>query len=77
MKILVESNAGYVKYDDLYKEMRAATVESLIEHSIIHLRPTSRCSFDLLLFSANTPIITAESACRLYAMKRFYCENKE
>ena len=66
MKRLVESEFGFV---DICTECGIEAVDFLIEHNIIHYRPTSRCSFDLP--SHNSSIITAESACGLYAMKMF------
>ena len=42
--------------------------DSLIEHNIIHLRPTTRGSYDIGKIAIQGGVVTAESACGLYAM---------
>lgn len=65
---------GFVMYSELCKELRVKIVDSFIEHNIIHLHPTRRCTFDLpaVFYDKpdDEPIITAKSACGLYAMKK-------
>ena len=65
---------GFVFYTDLCDKLGGAVVDSFIEHNIVHLRPTKRCTYDLppsfYCYPDDIPIVTAESACGLYAMSR-------
>ena len=66
-------------YDELCDQFGATVVDSFIEHNILHLRPTRICMHDLPAVCydkpVNTgPVVTAESACGLYAMKYLYTE---
>ena len=68
------SSEGFMMCDDLCEQIGAAGVDSFIEHNILHLWPTRRCTHDLPgMFYAklvvDVPVVTAESACGLYAMK--------
>lgn len=47
MKELVNAKSGFLIYDDLCKEYGRSVIDSMIEHNILHLRPTSYYSFDL------------------------------
>ena len=69
MKKLVGSYSGVLAYQDLCKEMGRPVVDSLIEHNIIHLRPTKLCSYDVDVGDIKGGLITAESPCGLHVMK--------
>ena len=67
MKQLV-SPPGFVGYEDLCDKLGALVTDSLIEHNIIHLHPTRRCSYDLPIRD-DVPVVTAQSACGIFAME--------
>ena len=64
MEELVESPPG-ISYFHLCNTLGKPIIDSLIEHNVIHLRPTSQCCFDI----KKGDIVTAESPCGLNAMK--------
>lgn len=70
MKQLLKSQAGYLLYTDLCKDLGQKIVDSLIEHNIIHLWLCSMFSFDLSSLPDDDAVVTAHSACGLFAMKR-------
>ena len=57
--------SGAVSYRTLCKEKGMRVIDSLIEHNIIHLRPTKRNMGKNRIKGA---VVTAESGCGLYAM---------
>ena len=63
------SSEGYMMYDDLCEQIGAPVVDSFIEHNILHLRPTRRCTHDLpaMFYDKldDVPVVTAEFACGL------------
>ena len=69
MQKLVKAESGFLMYDDLCKEHGGSVIDSMIEHNILHLRPTSYCSFDLPSQPKHKAIVTAESACGRIAME--------
>ena len=70
MKTVIASPGGIVSYDVLCEKMGRKTIDSLIEHNIIHLRLTNMWSFDIDEAKVIGPVVTAESVCGLYAMRR-------
>ena len=71
MKELVKSD-GFIVYRKLRLKIGNKVVNSLIEHNILHLRPTTRCSYDFpdrLQDCLDGPLVTAESGCSLFAMR--------
>ena len=68
MKMLTSSKDGYVTYKEFVGTF-GEKVDSLIAHSLLHVRPTHKGSFDIRDPPARTPIITAESPCELFVMK--------
>lgn len=60
-------------YDELCEQFQGTVIDSFIEHNIFHLQPTWRCTYDLpvTFYSKpiDVPIVTAESACGLYAVR--------
>jgi len=74
MKKLVNATNGFLFYNDLCKELGQGIVDSFIEHNIVHLRPTSRCSYDLPI-QDHQAIITTQSACSRIAMKKLLEKN--
>ena len=69
MQKLVKAESGFLIYDDLCKEHGRSVIDSMIEHNILHLRPTNYCSFDLPSQPKHKAIVTAESACGRIAME--------
>ena len=69
MKKIVKSESGFLLYNDLCLHYGRSPIDSLIEHNIIHLRPSSYCSFDLLNQPKDDAVVTAESACGHVAME--------
>ena len=67
MEELVESPPG-VSYFNLCDTLGKPIIDSLIEHNVIHLWPTSQCCFDIDIKKGD--IVTAETPCGLNAMKR-------
>ena len=57
MKIIIASPGGVVLYNKLRRKLGRKIIDSLIEHNILHLRPTNRWLFDI------GPVVTAKSAC--------------
>ena len=72
MSKLVASE-GFLLYHDLCEKLGTMVVDSFIEHNVLHLRPTTLYMYDLpaAFYSKqiDVPIVTAESACGLYAMR--------
>ena len=56
MEMLVNSEFGVVKYSSACQELGKAVVHSMMEYNLIHMRPTSRLSFDIP--SHSEPVIT-------------------
>ena len=67
MKMLIESQCGYLLYSDLCTSLNSSVVDSLIEHNILNLRPVGLCSYDLAL--PGEAVVTPESACGRIAME--------
>ena len=68
MEKLIESENGFLLYDELCKELGEVKIVSLIEANLLHLRPTPELSYDL----ENAPkkmIVTADSPTSALAMK--------
>ena len=63
MRKVVKS--GAVSHQTLCKEKGMRVIDSLIKHNIIHLRPTKR---NMGKNRIKGGVVTAESACGLYAM---------
>lgn len=74
MKMLVNSKLGVVQYNSACDSIGKDIINSMIEYNLIHMRPTSRLSFDVL--GHKKPIITAESPAALAAMKMLVNEEK-
>ena len=68
---LVESEGGYIYFEDVCQEIDEEIIESLIEYNIIHLRPyfSSFCKDLIPCPKLHKAIIIAESPVSLYAMK--------
>ena len=72
MKQLVATPQGVASYYHLCKEFGTTSIDSLIEHNILHLRPLAHCGFDIdVKESYIAGLITAESPCGFNAMKAF------
>ena len=71
MKELVTSPQGILSYYDLcILKYGGTSLDSLIEHNIIHLRPSAQCHFDINVeMSSNDGLIMAETPCGFNAMK--------
>ena len=67
MELLVSSEFGTVKYKTACEEFGKPVIHSMIEYNLLHMRPTSRLSFDIP--SHNEPLVTAETPAALLAMK--------
>ena len=68
MEKVIESENGFLLYDELCKELGEVKIVSLIEANLLHLRPTPELSYDL----ENAPkkmIVTADSPTSALAMK--------
>ena len=74
MKMLVNSKLGVVQYNSACDSIGKDIINSMIEYNLIHMRPTSRLSFDVP--EHKRPIITAESPAALAAMKMLVNEEK-
>ena len=68
MQMLTSSKNGYVTYDEFLYKLGEEQVDSLLAHSLLHLRPTHEGSYDIPDAPAYTPIVTAMSPCELFAM---------
>lgn len=68
MTELINSPLGAVSYQMLCREKGRSVIESLIEHNVLHLRPINRGSYDIQKSGIKGAVVTAESACGLYAM---------
>ena len=60
--------SGAVSYQTLCKQKGRHVIDSLLEHNIIHLRPIKHGSYDMGRSRIKGGVVTAESACGLYAM---------
>ena len=67
MKMITESQYGYVSYSELCKSLGSSVVDSFIEHNILHLQPVGLCSYDLELPAE--AVVTPESTCGHIAMQ--------
>ena len=68
MTMLTTESTGYLDYDKACFKCGKEAIDSMIEHKVIHLRPTSRLAYDVP--NHTDPIITAESPAAFYAMKK-------
>ena len=75
MKMLTSSKNGYVSYREFSDKLGEGKVDSLISHSLLYLRPTHKGSYDIP-DAPDIPIITAESPCELFAMKKLLKERQ-
>lgn len=69
MKKLTGSKSGFLIYDDLCKEIGKEVIDAMIDHNLLHLRPTKRFSYDLPDSPYDEPIVTAETPASLVAMR--------
>lgn len=76
MEKLVNSETGFLNYNDICEEVGKAAVDSLIQDSLLHLRPTVSISNDLPDHKENIPVVTAETPCGLIAMKHMVQEKR-
>ena len=67
--LLVESKCAFVLYDTVCESVGKLAVDSLIQHNVLHLRPTKECSYDLPDQPENQGIVMPESVCGYVAMK--------
>ena len=74
MKMLVNSE-GFVEYKNVCDEFGKEVVHSMIEYNLLHLRSSSRLSFDVP--EHTEPVLTAESPCALVAMKLLLKEKSD
>ena len=69
MQMLTSSKNGYVTYDEFLYKLGEEQVDSLIAHSLLHVRPTHEGSYDIPDAPGYTPIVTAMSPLEHFAMK--------
>jgi len=75
MKKLVDSESGFLVYEDLCKEMGQKVVDAFIDYNLLHLRPSRNFAYDLPEFPAGKSILTAETPSSLVAMRRILSDS--
>lgn len=70
MKKLVNSDGGFLIYEDLCNEIGQSVVDALIDYNLLHLRPSKQFNYDLPNYDATKSVLTAETRSSLVAMKK-------
>jgi|GEM_PF-4101716 hypothetical protein len=70
MKELVNSDSGFLIYEDLCKEVGQSVVDALIDYNLLHLRPSRNFAYDLPEYDAEKAVLTAETPSSFVAMKK-------
>ena len=66
---VVQTQAGFLIYDDLCQQFGEEVIDSMIEHHLLHLRPNREFSYDLPSAPDDKAIVTPMSPAARYAMK--------
>lgn len=69
MKMLTESETGFLDYRDLCRTLGQKAVDGFISYHSLHLRPSKNFAYDLPEAPDNRAIVTAETPAGLFAMR--------